>query len=43
MATQIAERWFERETVGDSITKIWEPHVHRLLRCNMWQIGRAHV
>jgi glyoxylase-like metal-dependent hydrolase (beta-lactamase superfamily II) len=38
MATPIADRWFERETMGDGITKIWEPHVHRLLRCNMWHI-----
>jgi glyoxylase-like metal-dependent hydrolase (beta-lactamase superfamily II) len=38
MATAIAERWFERETMGDGITKIWEPHVHRLLRCNIWHM-----
>ena len=38
MATPIAESWFERETMGDGITKLWEPHVHRLLRCNMWHV-----
>jgi glyoxylase-like metal-dependent hydrolase (beta-lactamase superfamily II) len=38
MAVRIAERWFERRTLGDGITLIWEPHVDRLLRCNIWHV-----
>ena len=34
----IADRWFERKTIGDGITLLWEPHVHPLLRCNIWHI-----
>ena len=34
----IAGRWFERKTIGDGITLLWEPHVHPLLRCNIWHI-----
>lgn len=35
---QIAERWFERKTVSDGVTLLWEPHVHPLLRCNIWHL-----
>ena len=35
---QIAERWFERKTFPDNITLLWEPHVHPLLRCNIWHV-----
>jgi glyoxylase-like metal-dependent hydrolase (beta-lactamase superfamily II) len=38
MPTPIADRWFERQTVEDGVTLLWEPHVHRLLRCNIWHI-----
>ena len=38
MAVEIAERWFERSRVDDDITLLWEPHVHRLLRCNIWHL-----
>jgi glyoxylase-like metal-dependent hydrolase (beta-lactamase superfamily II) len=34
----IAERWFERKTLSDGITLLWEPHVHPLLRCNIWHV-----
>jgi len=34
----IAERWFERKTRSDGITLLWEPHVHPLLRCNIWHV-----
>ena len=34
----IADRWFERRTIGDGITLLWEPHVHPLLRCNIWHV-----
>ena len=35
---RIADRWFERRAVGDGITLILEPHVHPLLRCNVWHV-----
>jgi glyoxylase-like metal-dependent hydrolase (beta-lactamase superfamily II) len=38
MTVVIAERWFERRRVEDDVTLIWEPHVHRLLRCNIWHV-----
>ena len=34
----VADRWFERRTVDDGITLLWEPHVHPLLRCNIWHV-----
>jgi glyoxylase-like metal-dependent hydrolase (beta-lactamase superfamily II) len=40
---RIAERWFERRRMSDDITLLWEPHVHPLLRCNIWHVrGRDH-
>ncbi len=35
---RIAERWFARETVGADITLLWEAHVSRALRCNIWHL-----
>ncbi|GAC1505213.1 MAG: MBL fold metallo-hydrolase [Steroidobacteraceae bacterium] len=29
--------WFERQRMGD-VTLLWEPHVHPLLRCNIWHV-----
>jgi glyoxylase-like metal-dependent hydrolase (beta-lactamase superfamily II) len=34
----IADPWFVAERVGDGITLISEPHVHPLLRCNVWHV-----
>lgn len=35
--------WFERTSIGDDITLLTEPHVHPLLRCNIWHVsGRDH-
>lgn len=34
----VANRWFERMTVDDSITLLWEPHVVPLMRCNIWHL-----
>lgn len=31
-------KWFERRTVDDSITLLWEPHVIPLMRCNIWHV-----
>lgn len=35
---RIADRWYERRTLSDGITLLWEPHVHPLLRCNIWHL-----
>lgn len=35
---QIADHWFERQTFDDGVTLLWEPHVHPLLRCNIWHV-----
>jgi len=34
----VAARWFERTTVDDAITLLWEPHVVSLMRCNIWHL-----
>ena len=34
----IADHWFERRTIDDSITLLWEPHVIPLMRCNIWHV-----
>ena len=40
---RIADRWFQRRSCADGITLLWEPHVHPLLRCNIWHVrGRSH-
>jgi glyoxylase-like metal-dependent hydrolase (beta-lactamase superfamily II) len=42
MALQIADRWFEYERISDGITRIWEPHVIRVMQCNIWHVqGRT--
>jgi glyoxylase-like metal-dependent hydrolase (beta-lactamase superfamily II) len=38
MSLPIAGRWFERRSAGDGLTLLWEPHVHPLLRCNIWHL-----
>jgi glyoxylase-like metal-dependent hydrolase (beta-lactamase superfamily II) len=35
--TPPAETWFQRRRIGD-VTLLWEPHVHPLLRCNIWHV-----
>lgn len=35
---QIADHWFERNSLDDGVTLLWEPHVHPLLRCNIWHV-----
>jgi len=35
----IADRWFTRKTLADGVTWITEPHVHPLLRCNIWHVA----
>lgn len=34
----IADKWFEKKTISDDITLIWEPYVDPLIRCNIWHI-----
>ena len=34
----VAQRWFERITIDDAITLLWEPHVVPLMRCNIWHV-----
>lgn len=38
MTIRIADRWYERNTVGDGVTLLWEPFVDELLRCNIWHV-----
>lgn len=38
MSLQIASRWFERKRLSDDLTLLWEPHVHPLVRCNIWHL-----
>jgi glyoxylase-like metal-dependent hydrolase (beta-lactamase superfamily II) len=36
------ESWYETDSVGDGITRIWEPWVKPFYRCNIWHLrGRA--
>lgn len=37
-ALKIADHWFERKRISDDITLLWEPHVHPLIRCNIWHV-----
>ena len=34
----VADPWFVVERVGDGVTLVSEPHVHPLLRCNVWLV-----
>jgi glyoxylase-like metal-dependent hydrolase (beta-lactamase superfamily II) len=38
MSLQVAERWFNYEQLSDGITRIWEPHVIRVVQCNIWHV-----
>ena len=38
MSVRIAARWFERTTIDDDITLLYEPNVDPLLRCNIWHV-----
>lgn len=38
MTLAIADRWYEFERVSDDITRIWEPHVIRVMQCNIWHV-----
>jgi glyoxylase-like metal-dependent hydrolase (beta-lactamase superfamily II) len=34
----IASRWFERRRLADGLTLLYEPHLHPLVRCNIWHL-----
>ena len=34
----VADPWFVVSRVGDDVIHLCEPHVHRLLRCNVWHV-----
>jgi len=38
MALKIVDKWFERRTVDNELTLLWEPFVDPLLRCNIWHL-----
>jgi glyoxylase-like metal-dependent hydrolase (beta-lactamase superfamily II) len=38
MTLQIADRWFDYERLADGITRLWEPHVIRVMQCNIWHV-----
>lgn len=35
---RVAERWFVRQDMGDGVTLLTEPHVHPLIRCNIFHV-----
>lgn len=35
---KIADSWFHRRRISEDITLLWEPHVHPLIRCNIWHV-----
>lgn len=38
MPIGIADRWFERRSLDDGVTLLWEPHVIPLMQCNIWHV-----
>ncbi len=38
MGIRIVDKWFERRRIDDEITLLFEPHVDRFLRCNIWHV-----
>jgi glyoxylase-like metal-dependent hydrolase (beta-lactamase superfamily II) len=34
----VVDPWFARRRVDDRITLLWEPHVDRLVQCNIWHL-----
>lgn len=35
----VAEQWFERRSMDDGVTLLWEPHVVPLMQCNIWHVA----
>lgn len=38
MSLKVAARWFDFERLSDGVTRIWEPHVVRVMQCNIWHV-----
>jgi glyoxylase-like metal-dependent hydrolase (beta-lactamase superfamily II) len=38
MGLNVAARWFEFERMTDGVTRIIEPHVIRVMQCNIWHV-----
>lgn len=38
MRMPVADRWFDLQPLDDGITLLTEPHVIRLMRCNIWHV-----
>ena len=37
-ALPVARPWFHTEQIDPSITLLFEPHVHEVIRCNIWHV-----
>ena len=35
---KLADKWYERKTITNDLTLVFEPHVHPFLRCNIWHL-----
>jgi len=35
---RIANTWWQRQRFEDGVTRLFEPHVHPLVRCNVWHV-----
>src|SRR5215475_9857960 len=42
MGLHIARRWFEFERLSEGVTRIFEPHVIRVMQCNIWHVAGRH-
>src|SRR5690242_7579286 len=38
MSLRIATRWLDFERLAGGITRLWEPHVIRVMQCNIWHV-----
>jgi glyoxylase-like metal-dependent hydrolase (beta-lactamase superfamily II) len=39
----VAQRWFAAESVGDDVTRLWEPHINVFLEANVWHVRGRDV
>ena len=38
MGLHVATRWFDFERLSEGVTRIFEPHVIRVMQCNIWHV-----
>ena len=38
MTLEVANTWYDTKAFGDDVTLIWETHIDRGVRCNMWHV-----